>query len=74
MTETAMGPDLLKALEVVTKFRVDTVGQDLRVLAVDNVSLPVEEPGGYLVLGRVLNDGDDAFKLFRGEFASTTRK
>lgn len=53
MTETTVSADLLEALEVVAELRVDTVGQDLGVLAVDNVALPVEEPSGDLVCGRV---------------------
>ena len=68
MAETAVGADLLEALQIVTELGVDAVGQDLRVLAVDNVALPVEEPGGDLVLRRVLDDGDNALQLFRGEF------
>jgi hypothetical protein len=49
VTETTVSADLLEALEVLTELGVDTVGEDLRVLAVDNVALPVEEPGGDLV-------------------------
>ncbi|MCQ6483210.1 hypothetical protein NPN19_25595, partial [Vibrio parahaemolyticus] len=59
MTETTVSADLLQALEIVTELGVDTVGEDLAVLAVDNVALSVEEPRGDLVLGRVLDDGDN---------------
>jgi hypothetical protein len=44
VSQTTVGPDLLQALEVITELRVDTVGEHLRVLAVDNVALAVEEP------------------------------
>lgn len=44
VTETTVGADLLQALEVITELGVDTVGEDLRVLAVDNVALSVKEP------------------------------
>lgn len=71
VTETTVGADLLQALEILTELGVDAVGQDLVVLAVDNVALPVEEPGGDLVLGGVLDDGDDALELFRSELTST---
>ena len=71
VTETTVSADLLQALEVLTELGVDTVGEDLRVLAVDNVALPVEEPGGDLVLGGVLDDGDDALELFGGQITST---
>lgn len=49
MSETTVSTDLLQTLEILTELGVDTVGEDLRVLAVDNVALPVEEPGGDLV-------------------------
>jgi hypothetical protein len=67
VTETTVGADLLQALKVITELGVDTVGEDLRVLAIDNVTLPVEEPRGDLVGGGVLDNGDQALKLFRGE-------
>jgi hypothetical protein len=73
VTQTTMRADLLQSLQIVTEFRVDAVGEDLRVFAVDNVTLPVEEPCGDLVLGGVLDDGDDAFEFFRGEITSAVR-
>jgi 5-enolpyruvylshikimate-3-phosphate synthase len=51
VTETTVSADLLEALEVLTELGVDTVGEDLSVLAVDNVALPVKEPGRDLVCG-----------------------
>lgn len=59
MPQTAVGADLLEPLEVVTELGVDAVGEDLVRLAVDNVLLPVEEPGGDLELGGVLQDRHD---------------
>jgi hypothetical protein len=53
VAETTVSADLLEALEVVTELGVDTVGEDLAVLAIDNVALPVEEPAGDLVCGGV---------------------
>jgi hypothetical protein len=44
VAETTVSADLLQALEIITELGVDTVGEDLVVLAVDNVALPVEEP------------------------------
>jgi hypothetical protein len=73
VSQTTVGANLLEPLNIVTKLGVHTVGEDLVVLAVDNVPLSVEEPDGDLVLGRVLYDGDDSLKLFGGEFTSTTR-
>ena len=44
VAETTVGTDLLQALKIITELGVDTVGEDLGVLAVDNVALTVEEP------------------------------
>jgi hypothetical protein len=49
VTETTVSADLLQALEIVTELAVDTVGKGLAVLAIDDIALPVEEPGGDLV-------------------------
>jgi hypothetical protein len=67
VSETTVSADLLEALKIVTQLRVDTVSQELRVLAVHDIALPVEEPAGDLVLGGVLEDGDDTLELFRGK-------
>jgi hypothetical protein len=56
VTETTVSADLLEALEVLAELGVDAVGEDLGVLAVDDVALPVEEPGGDLVC-RALEEG-----------------
>lgn len=71
VTETTVGADLLQALEIITELGVQGVGDDLVVLAVDDVALSVEEPGRDLVLGGVLEDGDQALELFGGELTST---
>jgi hypothetical protein len=49
VTKTTVSADLLQALEIVTELAVDTVGKSLAVLAIDDIALPVEEPGGDLV-------------------------
>ena len=41
MTKSTVGTDLLQALEIITKFGVYTVRENLAVLAIDNVLLPV---------------------------------
>lgn len=71
VSETTVGADLLQALQIFTQLGIYTVGQDLGALAIADVALSVEEPGGNLVLGGVLEDGDDSLQLFRGEFTST---
>ena len=69
VTETTVSTNLLQPLQVVTELRVDTVGQDLRVLAIDDVPLPVQEPRGDLELRRVLDNRDNALQLVRVELA-----
>lgn len=74
MTKTTMSSHLLQSLQIITELRVHTVGQDLVVFAVDNISLSVEEPCRDFVLGRVLDDGNDALEFFRGEFTGASRQ
>jgi len=64
-----MSTDLLQSLEIITELGVDTVGEDLRVLTIDNIALTIEEPGWNLVLGRVLDDSNNSLEFFRGEFS-----
>jgi len=70
VTKTTMSTDLLQALQIITKLGVDTVRENLRVLAIDDIALTIEEPSGDLVLGRVLDDGDDSLKFFGCKFTS----
>ena len=74
MTQTPVGADLLQSLQIITELAVDTVGEHLEVLAVDNVALPVEEPGWDLVLGWVLEDRDNALEFFGGKLAGAAEK
>lgn len=48
VSETTVSADLLQALQIVTQLRVDTVRQDLRVLAIDDIALSVQEPCSLL--------------------------
>ena len=70
MTETTVSTDLLEAFQIVTELGVDTVSENLGVLTIDDIALSVEEPGWDLVLGWVLDDGNDSLELFGGEFTS----
>ena len=69
--QTTMRPDLLQPLEIVTELRVNTVGQDLRVLAVDDIPLPVQEPCWDLELRGVLDDGHEPLELIGVQLAGT---
>ena len=68
MTETTVGADTLQALEILTDLAIDTVGDHVVVLAIADVALSVQEPGGDLVLKGVLEDGDEALEFFGRKF------
>ena len=69
--QTTVSTDLLQPLKVITKLGIDAVGQDLGVLAIDNILLPVKEPGGDPELRRVLDYSDDTLEFIRVEFTSS---
>lgn len=71
VTNTTVGSDLFQSLQVISQLRLQVVGQDVVVLTVNNVFLSVQEPSWDLVLGWVLQDGDDTLKLFLGQLTST---
>lgn len=71
VSQTTMGTDLLQPLQILTKLAFHVVGQNLRILAINDISLSVEEPGWNLVLCWVLNDCDDSLELFGGNLTST---
>lgn len=72
--KTTVRANLLESFQVLTKLVVQTVGEDLRVFAVHDVFLPVEEPVRNLVLTRVLDDGDNALELIVGKFSGAKRE
>jgi len=71
VTETTMGPDLLHALDVITKLGIEVLGEDLAVLSGLEILLPVKEPEWDLKLAGVLDDGDQLFDLIGRELSST---
>ena len=71
MPQTSMRTNLLQTFQILTELAVHSVGQDLRVLAIHNVTLSVEEPGGNFVLGGILDDGDDTLEFFGCDLTSS---
>ena len=71
--QTPVSSNLLQPLQILTELGIDTVGQHLLVLAINNVALTIEEPRRNLVLRRILNDRDDALEFFGSEIASAGR-
>lgn len=74
MPQTTMSTDFLQALQIFTKLAVHAVCQHLGIFAIHNVALTIEEPCRNLVLGRVLDDGDDTLELFGCDFTSARCK
>jgi len=72
MSQATVSAYLLQSLKIITEFRVNTVRQYLRVLAVDDVLLSVQKPRRDLELCRVLDDRDNAFQFIRVQVPSTT--
>lgn len=71
MTKTTVVADLLEPFQILTHLGVEPVGEDLVILAVDNVLLPVQEPFRNLELSWVLHDGDDSLEFIRVELTGT---
>ena len=58
-----MSTNFFQPFQVFAKLRVHAVGQNLCILAINDVFLPVQKPSGNLILSGVLYDGDNAFEL-----------
>ncbi len=69
-----MSSNLLQSLQVLTEFALHSVCQHLCIFAIDDVALSVEEPGWDLVLGRVLDDGNNALEFFGSNFTGTSAR
>ncbi len=70
MPETTVCTNFLQPLKIITQLRINAVGQNLRILSVNDVPLPVQEPRGDLELRGALNDIDNALELIRVKFTS----
>ena len=68
--KTTVRTNLLQPLQVITELRIDSVGQDLQVLAINDIPLPVQEPRRDLELSRVLADSNETLELIRVKLAS----
>jgi hypothetical protein len=69
MTQTTMSANLLQPLKILAQFVIHSVCQNLRVFAVHNIPLSIEEPGWDFILSWILNYGDNAFEFFRRDFS-----
>ncbi len=50
MSQTSVRSDLLQSFQVLSELGVNTVGNELRPVALTNISLSVEEPLGDVVV------------------------
>jgi len=74
VTETTVRANTLEALEVLTELVVKTVGENLGGLAVLGILLSVQEPGGDLVVQRVLQDLNNLVDLLSAQLSSAAAK
>lgn len=74
VSETSVSSHSLESLNIVSELGVQLIDEEVRVLAIDNISLSVQKPTGNLVLQRVLNDSDDSLELFNGQFTGSLGK
>jgi hypothetical protein len=65
--------DLLQPLEIITEFRVNTVGQYLAIFYIDDIFLPVKEPEWNFELRGVLHDVHDAFEFIIVQITSANK-
>ena len=70
MSQTTVSTDLFQSLEVLTELGINTVRQDLGVLAVNDIFLSVQKPRRNLELSGILNNSDNSLKLIRVEVSS----
>lgn len=54
-----------------TYLAIKLIRQELTVLSIDDILLPVHEPVRDLELGRVLDDGDNSLEFIGIEFSGT---
>lgn len=66
-------PHLLQTVEILTKSSLNTVGDNMLVLASLEVLLSVEEPLRNVVLKRTVDHSNELLNLFIGKFTGTTQ-
>ena len=66
-----MSLDLLQAFEILAEFRIEGARDDLRVLSVNDVLLPVQEPIRDLVLTWVGQNRDNSVYFLLTQFSRT---
>lgn len=74
VSDTSVGSHLLESLNVVSQLGLQLVSKNVVVLTVSVVLLSVQEPGGDLVVGGVLHDGDNSLQLFLSQLTSSLRQ
>ena len=67
--QSAVGPNLLEAFQIITELGRNVLRKRLRVLARLEILLTVQKPNGDLELAGVLNDGHELFNLVGRELS-----
>lgn len=73
MSQTSVSSDLLESLQVLSELGVNTVGDELRPVALTNISLSVEEPLGDVVFSGLGKNVVDLINVLFSQLTSSKR-
>ena len=73
MSQTSVSSDLLESLQVLSELGVNTVGDELRPVALTNISLSVEEPLGDVVVSGLGKNVVDLINVLFSQLTSSKR-
>ena len=74
MSQTSVSSDLLESLQVLSELGVNTVGNELRPVALTNISLSVEEPLGNVVVSGLGKNVVDLINVLFFQLTSSKMK
>jgi hypothetical protein len=73
VSQTSVSSDLLESLQVLSELGVNTVGDELRPVALTNISLSVEEPLGDVVVSGLGKNVVDLINVLFSQLTSSKR-
>ena len=74
MSQTSVSSDLLESLQILSELGVNTVGDELRPVALTDISLSVEEPLGNVVVSGLGKNVVDLFNVCFSQLTSSKEK
>ena len=67
------GPDLLQAFQIISQLHIKSIGNDLRVLSILVILLPIQKPVWDFELTRVGNNSHQIVQLSCTQFPSSNK-